>query len=333
MTGSATTRTGRGLRLGALGLAAVLIFAGCGSSDGGASERPLTLVVAPHPDDEPQAWGALPDDRGAGDVVHLFLTSGEQSAFCEPDLPGLDAATGERPPEPTPEGRFTDTCRQARGTSTLRFLAAMHDHDPASPVADPEARTAGPFPTDGAKLCRYDGDDTCVEVSPTVAVHESPDGAPVLFVDLGDGDVTVEETEWAIRTVVDHRDELGIDPDRPLGDLVAASYANVDQPGCWTYDHPDHVAVSTAVRTVDLGAFTAQVAPVCSTEPGAEAAPADPDLFATAFEVDGDRRVGPHVVEYGWLLDPYWEGDPGPGQSTLFHADQWFVRSFERADG
>ena len=264
--------------------------------------------------------------------MHVFLTQGEQSAFCEPDLAGLDEAAGERPPDPSPEGRFTDSCRQARITSTLRFLAAVNAVDPSSPVVDPTPRIAGPFPADDVELCRLDGDDTCIEVAPTVDVHTG-DGAPVLVFDLGDGDVTPAEAEWAIRTVVEHRDELGIDPDRPFGDLIAASYANVADPDCWIYDHPDHVAVSEAVRTVDLGAFTAQVVPVCAGEPGAVAGPVDPDLFDAAFEVDGDQRVGAHVVEYGWLLDPYWAGDPGPGQSTLFHADQWFVRSFERADG
>lgn len=287
-------------------------------------------MVSPHPDDEFQGWGSLPDDRRAGDVVHVFLTQGEQTAFCEARLPGFDETIGERPPEPVPDGRFTDTCRQARINSTLRFLERMADVDPSSPVAESEPVVAGPFPTDGATLCRFDGDDECIPVSPTVDVHTA-DGAPVLFFDLGDGDLTSDEVEWALRTLVTQRDALGLDPSRPLGGLVAASYATRDGSDCYVYDHPDHLAVAEVVRGIDLAAFSAQVTPVCATETGAVSGLVQPELFDAAFAVDGGEHLGHHVAEYGWLLDPFWPGDPGPGQSTLFHADQWFVRSFAQS--
>ena len=315
---------------------AVAIASACDTStaDDGTGEQPITVVVAPQPDDEFQAWGSLPGGRQAGDVVHVFLTQGEQTAFCEAGLPGFDGNTGERRPDPGPEGRFTATCREARINSTLRFLERMADVDPSSPIIEADPVVVGPFPVEDVTLCRFDGDDECVPASPTVDVYTAGGAPAVLFFDLGDGDVTVDEVEWALRTVVTQRDTLGLDPSRPFGELIAASYfADSDETDCFVYDHPDHQAVSEVVRGTDLAAFGSQVVPVCAGEPGAVSAHVERDLFDAAFEVDGGDRVGHHVAEYGWLLDPFWPGDPGPGQSELFHADQWFVRVFEQPPG
>src|SRR6056297_955154 len=167
----------------AVSVVAVAIASACDTStaDDGTGEQPITVVVAPHPDDEFQAWGSLPDGRQAGDVVHVFLTQGEQTAFCEAGLPGLDASTGEGLPSPEPEGRFTATCRQARINSTLRFLERMADADPSSPVIESGPVVGGPFPADDAGLCRFDGGDECIPVPPTVDVYTA-DGAPAVLI-------------------------------------------------------------------------------------------------------------------------------------------------------
>lgn len=312
---------------------AVAIASACDTTAGDEPEvQPITIVVAPHPDDEFQGWGSLPEGRQAGDVVHVFLTQGEQTAFCEAGLPGFDETTGERLPTPEPDGRFTATCREARINSTLRFLERMAEVDPSSPVTESGPVVAGPFPTEGVTLCRFDGDDECAPASPTVDVYTASGAPAVLFFDLGDGDLTVDEVEWALRTVVTQREALGIDPSRALGELIAASYfAGSDETECYVYDHPDHQAVSEVVRGVDLDAFSSQVIPVCAADPDAVSQHVQRELFDAAFGPDGGDRVGHHVAEYGWLLDPFWPGDPGPGQSALFHADQWFVRGFEQS--
>jgi len=279
-------------------LALVASACGLGESD----PRPITLVVAPHPDDELQGWGALPDDRRAGDVLLVFLTKGERTSFCDPSVPGLAAALGERAPEPTPGGQGSDTCKQARVRSTVRFLARMHETDPSFPVVEASpARSIG-------------GAD----------VHEG-DALPVLFFDLGDRDLTADEARAAIDAVLAARSELGIPDDRPIRDVVAASYANVDEGRCFPYDHPDHVLVADLVLDGLLDVPGEHVAPVCRhARPGAERRPLEDDVFRSAFAVDGDRRVGAHTVEYGWLLEPYWVGDPD-GQDELFHREQWYV--------
>lgn len=181
----------------------------------------------------------------------------------------------------------------------------MHRSDPSFPAVDvePASTTAGADVHDGADL-------------------------PVLFFDLGDRDLTTDEVRGAIETVVERRDELGLPSDRPFGDLVAASYANVDEPSCFLYDHPDHLAVSDVVLHTDFEAFASQLVPVCSAaHDAAEHHRLDRATFDAAFAVDGERRIGAHTVEYGWLLDPYWVGDPS-GQAQLFHRDQWFLRAF-----
>src|SRR6056297_1799835 len=267
----------------------VLVAAGCVAAACGTTTaeedsggQPVTIVVAPHPDDEFQGWGSLPDGRQAGDVVYVFLTQGEQTAFCEAGLPGFDASTGEGLPSPEPEGRFTATCRQARINSTLRFLERMADADPSSPVIESGPVVGGPFPADDAGLCRLDGGDECIPVPPTVDVYTA-DGAPaVLIFDLGDGDLSTDEVEWALRTIITERDALGIDPSRPFGELVAASYATGGESECYVYDHPDHLAVAEVVREIDMAAFSSQVIPVCASEPGAVSKRVEPELLAAA---------------------------------------------------
>lgn len=193
-----------------------------------------------------------------------------------------------------------------------------------------EAEVVGPLPADGIELCRTDDDGECRPAA-VVDVHRVEGGAPVLFFDLGDGDVTRQEVAWAIDALVEHRDELGLPPDRPFADLIAASYANPEAGSpCFVYDQPDHVVVSDVVLDTQFDAFRSQLVPVCGgVEGSAQSMPVAGDVFDAAFAVDGQRRVGARTVEYGWLLDPYWIGDPGPGQGALFHLDQWFLRAVE----
>ncbi len=280
----------------------------------------LDVVVAPHPDDEMQAWSLLAGTTEAH-TVFAFLTRGEETSLCQRALPGLDAASGEVVPRPRPRGRWTDSCAQARMNATIAFLERMGDDDPGLPDDYDEGVRTGLAGSPGGQRCD-DGD--CHDVG-DVVVHAG-DGATVVFFDLGDGDLTTDEVDDAIATLVDHGGELGI-PDLPRRRLVAASYYNDDQPTCVRYPHPDHRAVTDAVDGAPHG-FPERFVATCRT-PDADLVgrAVDPDVWAATFDVaDDGTRIGPHPVLYGWLLDPYWPDDPDPGsQDELFHRDQVFV--------
>ncbi len=302
----------------------------------------MSYVVVPHPDDEMQAWSLIensPDNY----KVFMVMTRGEQTAYCV--SVGHDAGTGEAPPSPWPSGKWTPSCEQARQNSLLDFLEGMGKTDDSLPTQYVRLGNKGPFSgpfngsfrgsfntdesslgrssTDDNTICRYDSGGCISDL--TADVWTSPLAAIVWF-NLGDGDLTKEEVTWAIRVVRDNRAALGINNTLPNHNLIGASFWNESHPDCFVYAHEDHRAVHEALWHVDFNVGY-QIVASCES---------DPDVshtewvtyrhFDDAFGTSGSKRIGEHVVHYGWLMsdDPgYWRGDYD-GQNELFGRQQEF---------
>jgi len=265
-------------------------------------ERTVNLAVVPHPDDEFQMWSLLehtPDEY----KVFVSLTRGEETAFCEPDLleSGLQADLGEVPPSPEPAGRWTPECEEARMASLLGYLTQMSQTDPSIP-GDFEALPTVTLPAGDTAICRTDdGAERCgADVREVRVWKDREDRGAVLVFDLGDGDLTAEESEWAMRSVISQREELGIDADLRIASVLGA-FAN-DHHACFSYPHPDHLAVHEALRTRDLDAGP-QLAATCFLDPAQSlTALVGRDSADAAFELAPDgTRLGAHPRHYGWL--------------------------------
>lgn len=287
-------------------------------------ERTTDLVIVPHPDDEFQVWSLL-EQRPDEEKLFLVLTQGEESGFCEPDVlaAALQDDLGELPPEPEPEGRWTAECEEARRTSLLGYLSQMSLSDPTVPGDFSTAELLGPLPAEDTEICRIDdGVTRCDESLREVRVHVDRDGrGGVVFFDLGDGDLTPEETAWAIRSVIEHRAEWGFGEHRIAS--VMGAFAN-DQWPCFSYPHPDHIAVHEALWSVDFDAGP-QLAATCFLDPRQRmSVSVDQASVDASFEIEADgTRVGAHGRHYGWLHAAAYPVTR-LSQSTLFQSFQSF---------
>ncbi|WP_432489144.1 hypothetical protein [Kineococcus sp. SYSU DK018] len=287
-------------------------------SPAAATAEALDLVVAPHPDDELEAWSLLAEEPGAY-TVFVTLTLGEATANCAPAeaARSTQSAWGESAPAPPPQGPGTDSCKEARTGSWNAFLDAAAGTGPHLPVlGDVTASTA--------------------QVAGRPAqVWTSEDGARVA-VDGGDGELTADGVVEAVEAVLALRG--GRLPDLPLRRVIGASYAN-DAPdaganraaeGTCTghpcegdsryaeYEHPDHWAVRVALLTRDFGARDGTCVATWPSDPAATSTASIPEATYEAFtglgaRVDPDdpqslARQGSFQRAYGWLAFPrtYW---------------------------
>lgn len=279
-----------------------------------------SVIAVPHPDDEIQAWSLI---ENTPDTYKIFvlMTRGEQTAFCV--SPGDDVATGEAAPSPRPTGKWTSSCESARQNSFLDFMNGMAKSDTSIPSSFTYRGAKGPFSSLGHTICRHDKQSCVSDRSARVWTAER--GAVIWF-NLGDGDLTEDEVTWATRVVRDHRSALGIDASLPIRRLIGASYWNSSHSGCYAYPHADHLAIRDALwKTNFLMGY--QAVATCKSDPHANrSGQVTHSHFDDAFRVVGSRRVGHHVVNYGWLFSEspgYWPGDYS-GQDELFHRDQEF---------
>ncbi|MBO0611041.1 hypothetical protein [Myceligenerans salitolerans] len=289
-----------------------------------AAQRVLYSLV-PHPDDEFEFWSLVEDDPKTFPVF-LVLTRGEQTSFCgrafekgwQPDL--------EPKPSVRPTGRWTQECRTARVDALLRYMQHMSSQDPTIPGDFEAPRTVGPFPDKDGVTCRVSSPDRsgqCEGARSAKVWEDRQDRGNVVFFDLGDGDLTADEVGWALRTVRRHPEAFGIDPAMPEAGAVGA-FAN-EHGGCFSYPHPDHVAVHRALATESFG-LPFQAAATCADSAADTVVrrAVSREAATNAFGVGpDDTRTGAHTGSYGWLHDSYYPLDP-EGQDELFTRVQWF---------
>lgn len=279
-----------------------------------------SVVVVPHPDDEMQAWSLV---EAEPDLHHVFvvLTRGEQTTFCSGS--GYDPATGELPPDPDPVDRFTDTCVEARIDSLIGFMDVMWSAERGAGAFEPEGTLAGT----GGPACRVDDLDATAPCTtePTTADVWSTAGASIVVFDLGDGDLTTGEVEWALRTVIAEPAAAGVGDELPLRSVIGAGYYNDGDPACFDYPHPDHGAVHDVLRAADW-LEVPRLTAVCDGD--VERRAVSLQAWDLAFSEDSDE-LGAHILHYGWLLsaDPgFYRGDYDR-RDELFHREQEFWSS------
>ena len=283
-----------------------------------------TIFVSPHPDDEFQMW-SLVEDRPEEYKVFVFLTLGEETRFCDPDVyeEALQVNLGEIPASPTPEGRASKACEEARVASTLGYFQQMSIADETVPGDFSDPKEFG-LPGDGpVEVCRTDSDVTsCDPRFREVSVfHDELGRGAVVFFNLGDGDLTAPEATLAIETLLSSREEWGLAAERPVGPIVGA-FAN-DGTRCFSYPHPDHLVVRDVLWNIDFGAGP-QLGATCYVGRSQRMS----SIVSTAsseasFALDEDGvRVGAHGLHYGWLhADAY---PVSRLQNSLFHRLQSF---------
>jgi len=229
----------------------------------------IDLIVMPHPDDEMEAWSVIEDNDRAYSVF-VYLTLGEETAFCAPDLPGYQEATGEREPRPMPEGKHSEACQNERINSTLHFLNDMAETDPGLPHGFSESamQWSARFPENGVQLLRIDG-DTQSAADRRARVFDGGEHGLAIFFDMGDGDLTEAEARWAIDTVLTNREALGI-PDLSWNRMIGASFFHDDvYAHCMDYPHPDHESVHGTVWDDRSSEFSEWIVPTCQQDPEA----------------------------------------------------------------
>lgn len=287
------------------------------------------VFISPHPDDEFQMWSRV-ENRPKEYKIFVFFTRGEESGFCttESYQRVLRTDLGEIAPTPAPEGRWSDACIQARISSTLGFISDMSKSDPTVP-GDWGKPSQFELPEQSEPLCRMDGDNQVCDDSVRrvdVWLDKENRGAAVFF-NLGDGDLTKDKAALALQTMLDSREEWGLAPQLEVGSLVGA-FASDKPFMCFSYPHPDHLAVHEVLQLVNFHSGP-QLGATCATDFRQRmSAFVSADSTKAAFNIDEDgNRLGAHERRYGWL-----NNDTYPvsqfRQNTLFQRFQSFWVAF-----
>lgn len=293
---------------GLVGLVSVLGAVAVPLSAQAAAPTEMSYIALPHPDDEWQTW-ALVENSPANYKVFVLMTKGEQSGYCDTPY-----ASTVGPSSPTPTGKWTDSCEQARTNSWVKFFTKMGATDSTLPSDLEYKGKPVTLPANGASLTRVDdGSPYSASRAPDVWVDRQGRGALVSF-DLGDGDLTQAEVTWAIKSVVGNRSALKLNSTLPNYNLIGA-YSNKYYSGCATYDHPDHYAIHAALYNTDFG-MNYQTAATCSSDTDTSRVQS-----VSASSVSAAWGSGNSFEEsYGWLGDYAYSS----GESTLFHGKQAF---------
>ena len=286
-------------------------------------QEKIMYVVSPHPGDEFQAWSYI-ENTPKIHKVFLMLTKGEQSAYC--DKPASNKLVGVKQPNPRPKGRWSPSCQQARINSFFNFLTKMGEADPGLPSSYNDLGVKGPFLDPNNIVCRKDRDENRCLLDKTVQVWSSKQ-ATVVWFNLGDGDLTVEEVRWAIATVLANKILFGIDNQLSDDGIVGASYYDRTTPASCSGDkHPDHLAVQNALKLSDFN-IGWQASAICNADSGVliKASVSDKS-YHQAFGKPPGQALGAFFKNYGWLsnYNGYGHNDDYNGQLANFHRNQTF---------
>lgn len=311
-------------------------------------------MLAAHPDDEYEAFGALRWESAATYKIIIYMTRGEETGYCystsdvapethlgpygyqgphAPFTPSYNygerhPATGSNTTSPVPAwnpwtGRWTGRCIDGRMQGTVRFLNHLGTIDSTMPANLTFVNNFFGLPTNGASPRRIDdGQQTPINNYATVYRAQNGMGAAVFF-DMGDGDLSVSEVRWALETTVAQRANWGLPVYNGAGGETLSSYHRTPLSGCDTYVHVDHQATYDALSSYD--APGADRGRSCGESGLTHYIPStlhDP-LFQLAQPVtDLSARQGMFQQHYGWLMAHHW-GIPTYsgtfGRAQMFH--------------
>lgn len=274
-------------------------------------EDSAVIAVFPHPDDEFQAWSLL-EDRPKQYKVFLIATRGESTGFCGDALgDALQFELGEQPPSPVPEGKWTESCEEARANSLIGFLSQMSETDSTIPGDfTSKVSVVAPNP-DSVELCRVDGEEgeqeyLCGEEAREVWlwIDRQGKGAVAMF-NLGDGNLNVPEVDWAVSSLIEQWEDWGLPADWPPKALIGG-FSNYSSERCYTYPHPDHHAVEQALSSINFGVGP-QLGATCFLDPRRSlTAVVSADSMDAAFSLsdsgEGWGRIS--VTTDGYTLKP-----------------------------
>lgn len=263
----------------------------------------VSMVVNPHLDDEMQVW-SLVENSSSNYKVFVYLTRGEQTGYCvnstyntafRPDL-------GETQPVYTPQGKWTDRCVESRINSTLNFLNNMGSIDSTIPSGFTRyGYSTVSLPSNGVSISRDDNGTLLVDTTARVYNSTNGMGNAVVF-NLGDGDLTQAEVDWAIRAVKNNPSLFGIPAGIPFYNALGA-FANSKYPNCNVYSHADHKSIHTALYNTDYGFTGYQTAATCATDPDvARTKDVSYASWDAAWRIGANnQRIGFAQKNYGWL--------------------------------
>ncbi|NCU38976.1 hypothetical protein EOL96_08110 [Candidatus Saccharibacteria bacterium] len=267
------------------------------------SPTQVSLVVNPHPDDEMEVW-SLVEGSSSNYKVFMYLTRGEETGYCVTTTYNNSLRTdlGEVRPPYTPSGKWSASCVESRIASTLNFLNNMGSSDSSIPTGFvPSSYSVVSPATNGAALSHVDNGVSIADAS--VRVYNATNGmGKVLFFNLGDGDLTRSEVEWAIRSVKNNPSLFGIPAGLPFYNAIG-SFANSMYTSCTPYSHSDHKAVHSALFSTNFGFKGYQTAATCLTDPDvSRTKDVSTAAWDRAWKIESNyQRTGYAQKNYGWL--------------------------------
>lgn len=336
------TRTRR-FRPAALVAAALLIGTLIYAPEAQAAPVQISWFVASHPDDEFSSWSLITGSTGNYKVM-IYSTRGEQTGSC---MTASEAGGANGPyqyqgplsPVAQPDygeinpmgagydiwsgGRWTSTCAEARMSGLLGFLDDKAASDPAIPSGFTQradySNTTSPCQTntvEGVPPQRIDG-TAPYEVTTTareIRVYDASNGmGKVIFFNLGDGDLKMQEVKWAVDCVRANKLLFGIPTTLPDVNAIGPFF-NDRYTSCQSYPHTDHNAVHDALWNYDM-VNGKQWGRSCASDPDTATTAGGRTNTLTATEhantIAGSTttRTGPLQRRYGWLIQGYWDSN------------------------
>lgn len=273
------------------------------SSAAYAAPRQMSFLVMPHPDDEMQVWSHV-EGSAANYKVFLYLTRGEETRYCDPVnySNALQTNLGEVAPSATPQGKWTESCKEARISSTIGFLNAMATKDSSLPSSMSASNYLTiDVPLNGSNPQRIDN-DVAYNSSSARVYNASNDMGKVIFFDLGDGDLSLDEVKWAVDAVKNNPSLFGL-PSLPVYNMLG-SYYNSTYTACVIYEHKDHAAIHTALYDTNFNVTGYQAGASCGKNPVATRVKTVSNASWQRAETVSSQtyqRTGYIQRYYGWL--------------------------------
>lgn len=310
------------------------------------ARKQIAYVVMAHPDDEMHGWAILERSTANFSVV-IHGTQGEATGYCKnASFPSFQPGLGEVRPGNLSATAFNDIksdgvvtsaeCKRLRVGSSRGFWGAVASFDAAFAPAPFERHVLS-----GKSLPSGTPGRGCA-VSRTGFEIWLGENSALVYFDLGDGNLSKCEVEWAISQVRLLRGSYYL-PNLPEYSIVAPGlYHDKDPNNDWTtydpvyadcahYGHPDHGAVHRAVFQTNFGTAGPQIGRTCSADGDVPNSSSRKNVlvddYNRVFGVSADgTRTGAAQRYYGWLFgtNPYPTGNESQTRAPQ-HQSFWDV--------